>query len=416
MNEIDYNSLWLPYTQMQTANKPLKAAKTLGSRIILEDGKELVDGIASWWTACHGYNHPYIIQKAQKQLEIMPHIMFGGIVHQPALELSKRLCNILPGDLNKVFFSDSGSVSVEVALKIAVQFWINHNKKQKNKILSFFGGYHGDTFATMAICDPIEGMHSLFKNVITKQPVLPLPVPAHSKADFEKFLEKNHNNLAAIIIEPLVQGAGGMIFHTPETLQYLNKQCKRYDLLFILDEIFTGFGRTGSFFACDQADIIPDIITLSKALTGGTMALAATVTNDLIYNAFLSTQYEMALMHGPTFMGNPLGCACANASLDVFEQYSWRSNVEQIQFQLEKELAPCRNLPLVKNVRVLGAIGVVELYKLNDLEQLKQEFIKANVWIRPFRTIIYLTPAFTISPKDLSLLTHTIYNVLKHWQ
>lgn len=399
---------------MNNCNAPIVAKATHGSTIILNDGAKLIDGIASWWTACHGYNHPHIIKTVKKQLELMPHIMFGGIIHQPAIDLAKHLANLLPRDLNKVFFSESGSVSVEVALKIAAQFWLNQNNNIKNKIISFHGGYHGDTMATMAVCDPEEGMHNLFKNIIPHQYNIPLPDTSEKQKDFIQFLEKHHKTIAAILIEPLIQGAGGMLFHSPEILRFLRKQADHFEILLIFDEIFTGFGRTGSFFACEQADVIPDIITLSKALSGGTMALAATIAKEYIFDGFLSDSDQHALMHGPTFMANPLACSAANASLEVFDQYNWKNAVSSIERQMKKELTRCKNLKNVKDVRVKGAVAVVELYNISNLNRLKTKFIQQNVWIRPFRNIVYLTPSFTITPEELSLLTNSIYDVIKH--
>lgn len=399
---------------MNNCNAPIVAKATHGSTIILNDGAKLIDGIASWWTACHGYNHPHIIKTVKKQLELMPHIMFGGIIHQPAIDLAKHLANLLPGDLNKVFFSESGSVSVEVALKIAAQFWLNQNNNIKNKIISFHGGYHGDTMATMAVCDPEEGMHNLFKNIIPHQYNIPLPDTLEKQKDFIQFLEKHHQTIAAILIEPLIQGAGGMLFHSPEVLRFLRKQADHFEILLIFDEIFTGFGRTGSFFACEQANVIPDIITLSKALSGGTMALAATIAKEYIFDGFLSDSDQHALMHGPTFMANPLACSAANASLEIFDQYNWKNAVSCIETQMKKELIQCKNLKNVKDVRVKGAVAVVELYNISNLNRLKTKFIQQNVWIRPFRNIVYLTPSFTITPEELSLLTNSIYDVIKH--
>ncbi|EHD14900.1 adenosylmethionine-8-amino-7-oxononanoate aminotransferase [Commensalibacter intestini A911] len=405
-------NIWLPYTQMQTCNNPVIAQTTKGSVITLQDGTELIDGIASWWTACHGYNHPYIADHVQKQLQKMPHIMFGGIIHEPAITLSAKLAELLPGDLNKVFFTESGSVAVEVAMKMAIQFWLNQNKIEKTKILSFYGGYHGDTMAMMAVCDPEEGMHHLFKDVLPHQHIIQLPTTQELRQQFSDFLEKHHHEIAAILMEPLVQGAGGMLFHDPEQLSFLRQQADHYNILLIFDEIFTGLGRTGSFFACNQADIVPDIITLSKALSGGTMALAATIARECIFDGFLSDKESHALMHGPTFMANPLACSCANASLNLFEQYDWASNVKNIEAQLTQELAACLKLDIVKDVRVKGAIGVVELHKIDNMNLLKNKLLEHKVWIRPFRNIVYLTPAFTITTAELSQLTRAIYDVL----
>jgi adenosylmethionine-8-amino-7-oxononanoate aminotransferase len=405
--------LWLPYTQMKTAAAPLPVVATHGTRIKLADGRELIDGIASWWTACHGYNHPHIREAVTRQLEVMPHIMFGGLVHEPAARLAERLCALLPRPLDRVFFSDSGSVAVEVAMKMAVQFWLNQGETRRGKFLAFKGAYHGDTFATMSVCDPEEGMHALFSGVLPQQIIAELPTDAARQEAFERLLNKHGDELAGILVEPLVQGAGGMIFHEPEVLRHIRAGADRHGLLLILDEIFTGFGRTGTKFACEAAGIVPDIITLSKALTGGTLALAATIASTEVFEAFLSERPEHALMHGPTYMANPLACAAANASLDLFESEPRLVQVAKISAHLASGLEPCRDIPGVRDVRVKGAIGVVELEKISDISDLKRRFVEAAVWVRPFGTIVYLTPAFTIEDEDLSKLTSSIVSVLK---
>lgn len=410
--EQGWRHVWLPYAQMQTASLPLPVARTRDTRIILEDERELIDGIASWWTACHGYNHPHIRAAMARQLEALPHVMFGGLAQRPAYDLASRLAALLPGDLNRVFFTDSGSVAVEVALKIAVQARLNQGERGRTKILSFKGGYHGDTLGTMAICDPEEGMHSLFTGLLQEHPVLALPQDQKSIAAFEQFLARHHQTLAAIIVEPLVQGAGGMVFHEPHVLKRLRAAADEYGLTLIFDEIFTGFGRTGTMFAFEQAGVVPDIITLSKALTGGSSPLAATIATDRLFAAFLSDSPATALMHGPTFMAHALGCAAANASLDLFATEPRLAQVAAISAQLTKELEPCRALPGVKDVRVLGAIGVVQLEAIHNLAALKQALVAQGVWVRPFRDIVYLTPAFTISADDLTRLTRAIYKVL----
>lgn len=410
--EQGWPHVWLPYAQMQTAPLPLKVARTHGAQIYLEDGRTLVDGIASWWTACHGYNHPHIQAAMAKQLKTMPHVMFGGLAHQPAYDLATRLATLMPGDLNRVFFTDSGSVAVEVAIKIAVQARLNQGERGRTKILAFTGGYHGDTLGTMAICDPEEGMHGLFAGLLPEHPVVPLPCDPKSIAAFDGFLEREHKTLAAIIVEPLVQGAGGMVFHTPFVLQHLRRAADHYGLTLIFDEIFTGFGRTGTMFAFEQAGITPDIITLSKALTGGTSPLAATIATEKLFAAFLSDSPTTALMHGPTFMAHALGCAAANASLDLFATEPRLDQVAAISTQLAHELAPCQHLANVKDVRVMGAIGVVQLHELKNPSALREKLIAAGVWVRPFRDILYLTPAFTIQTYELSKLTKAIYAVL----
>jgi len=405
--------IWLPYTQMKTAGAPLAVARTQGARIALADGRMMIDGMASWWTACHGYNHPHIREAVARQLGTMPHVMFGGLVHEPALRLARRLAALLPGDLERVFFSDSGSVAVEVAMKLAIQYWRNKGHARRSKIIAFKGAYHGDTFATMAVCDPAEGMHRLFQDVMPAQIILDLPRDADSTARLEAALAQHADTVAAILVEPLVQGAGGMIFHAPDVLRRLRLLADRHDLLLIFDEIFTGFGRTGSLFACTEADVIPDIVTLSKALTGGTMALAATVARKKIFDAFWSDDPDAALMHGPTYMANPLACAAANASLDLFEDGERLRQVASIAAALAEGLAPCRAFKGVRDVRVKGAIGVVEMEGEMDLEEVKRRFVAKGVFVRPFGRIIYLTPAFTIAPEELQLLTDTIIAVVR---
>jgi adenosylmethionine-8-amino-7-oxononanoate aminotransferase len=404
--------IWLPYTQMKTANAPLAAVRTSGTRITLADGRELVDGIASWWTACHGYNNPHIRETVQRQLEAMPHVMLGGLVHEQALTLARRLCDLLPENLTRVFFSDSGSVAVEVAMKMAVQYWLNKGMRGRTKMLAFKGGYHGDTIATMAVCDPEEGMHALFAGTLPQHHVIDLPRDEESIAAFDAFLERHAEDTAAILVEPLVQGAGGMLFHDPRVLQHLRKAADKYNLLLIFDEIFTGFGRTGPMFALEAAEIAPDIVTLGKGLTGGTLPLAATVASRKIFDAFWSNDPMHALMHGPTFMGNALACAAANASLDLFAREPRLLQSAEIGNAMGKQLGRCIGMKGVKDVRVKGAIGVVELERMPDMSALKTALVDQGVWVRPFRNIVYLTPALTIDSEDLSKLTTAIVSVV----
>jgi len=366
------DAVWLPYAALKGADQ-LEVVGTQGSIITLADGRRLIDGIASWWTACHGYNHPHIRQAVERQLAAFPHVMFGGLGHAPAWRLA-----------------DTG----------------------RTRCLAFKGAYHGDTFATMAVCDPEEGMHSLFAAHLAKHDIIGLPTEPLSTAAFHAHLAAHAQNLAAILVEPLVQGAGGMIFHAPAVLRVLREAADRYGLPLIFDEIFTGFGRTGTMFACEQAGVAPDIITLSKALTGGTMALAATVANRKIVDAFWSDDPKRALMHGPTYMANPLACSAANASLDLFESDPRLSQVAAISAQLKAELEPFRNLPNVCDVRVMGAIGVVQLDSIDDLPALKSRLLAQNIWVRPFRDIIYLTPAFTITETELTHLTSGVRRVV----
>ena len=405
--------IWLPYAQMKTVAPPLAVTATHGSRIRLTDGRELIDGIASWWTACHGYNHPHIRAAVERQLAAMPHVMFGGLVHEPALTLARRLVGLLgPGDLDRVFFSDSGSVAVEVALKMAVQYWGNQGRRSRARFLAFTGGYHGDTTGAMAVSDPQGSMHAAFRGLLPEQITVDLPIDERSTAAFETALKRHADEVAAIIVEPLVQGAGGMRFHDAQMLRTLRAAADHYELLLIFDEIFTGFGRTGALFAFQAAGVVPDIVTLSKALTGGTLPLAATIAAKKVFEAFWSDDPAQALMHGPTFMANPLACAAANASLDLFEREPRLDQVAKISQLLKAGLEPCRKLPGVKDVRVKGAIGVVELERIEDLNTLRQRFVAEGVFIRPFGTVVYLTPAFTIAEDDLARLTDAVRRVL----
>jgi adenosylmethionine---8-amino-7-oxononanoate aminotransferase len=403
---------WLPYAQMKTATLPLAAVATRGSTIVLADGRELIDGIASWWTACHGYNHPHIRTAIERQLADMPHVMFGGVVHEPALTLARRLAAMLGGGLDRVFFSDSGSVAVEVALKMAAQYWVNKGVRGRTRMVAFNGGYHGDTTGAMAVSDPRNGFHAAFRGLLPQQIMADLPVDEASTAALEEVLAQRAGEIAAIIVEPLVQGAGGMRFHDARVLNTLRVLADRYELLLIFDEIFTGFLRTGAMFAFQEASVVPDIITLSKALTGGTLPLAATVARKKVFEAFWSDDPENALMHGPTFMANALACAAANASLDLFEREPRRGQVAKIEAALRAGLEPCRKLPGVTDVRVNGAIGVIELARIENLNALRQHFIAEGVFIRPFGNIVYLTPAFTITEDELAKLIDAIRRVL----
>jgi adenosylmethionine-8-amino-7-oxononanoate aminotransferase len=404
--------VWLPYAQMKTASPPVPVASTAGVRIVLADGSELIDGIASWWTACHGYNHPSIKQAVEAQLATMPHVMFGGLVHEQALRLARRLARMLPGNLERVFFSDSGSVAVEVALKMAAQYWANNGLRGKNRFVAFKNGYHGDTAGAMAVTDTGTGMHATFQGVVAAHHVAALPDERDAIEALEDLFDKHGDTIAGIIIEPLVQGAGGMKFHDPDILRRLRTLAERHGTLLIFDEIFTGFGRTGRMFACEEADVCPDIIVLSKALTGGTLPLAATIATRKIFDAFWSDDPKKALMHGPTYMANALACAAANASLDLFEQEPRLRQVREIAEMLEKGLAPCGELRRVKNVRVKGAIGVVELDRIDDLNALRLQFLGEGVFIRPIENVVYLTPAFTISENELSTLTDAVCRVV----
>ena len=398
---------------MKTATPPLPVVRSHGSRLELADGRSLIDGVASWWTACHGYNHPHIARAVRAQLDAMPHVMFGGLIHEPALTLARRLAALLGPGLDRVFYTDSGSVAVEVAMKMALQYWLNQGERGRGRFLAFKGGYHGDTFGTMAVCDPEEGMHSLFRGMLAEHDIVALPRDEAGEAELDAFLARRGPQLAGILVEPLVQGAGGMLMHDPEVLRRLRRLADRHGLLLIYDEIFTGFGRTGTMFAYEQAGARPDIITLSKALTGGTLPLAATVASSRVFDAFWSDDPSHALMHGPTFMGNALACAAANASLDLFEREPRLDQARAICAALEQGLAPCRELPWVRDVRVLGAIGAVELDGIADREALKRRLVEAGVWVRPFGNVVYLTPALTIAADELAVLTGAVSDVLR---
>jgi adenosylmethionine---8-amino-7-oxononanoate aminotransferase len=404
--------VWLPYAQMKTAPLPLPVVRTEGCRIVLADGRELIDGIASWWTACHGYSHPHIRAAVERQLARIPHVMLGGLVHEQALTLARRLAELLPGDLERVFFSESGSVAVEIAMKMAVQFALNRGERSRGKFVAFTGGYHGDTAGAMAVCDPQAGMHALFQGLLPEHHVVALPQDETTTAALHQVLERHAGELAGIIVEPLVQGAGGMRFHDARVLRVLRQAADRYGLLLIFDEIFTGFGRAGSMFAGEEAGVVPDIMTLSKALTGGTLPLAATIARRHVFEAFWSDDPMHALMHGPTYMGNALACAAAHASLDLFEWEPRLQQVANIGRALERGLAPCRDLFGVRDVRVKGAIGVVELERIDDRDALRRRFVEEGVFVRPFGSVVYLTPAFTIEQRELAMLTRTVVKVL----
>ena len=410
---LSLDHVWLPYTQMATAPLPLAVVGAAGSRIELADGRTLIDGIASWWTACHGYNHPHIRAAVAAQLDRLPHVMFAGLGHEPAYTLAARLAKMLPGDLDHVFFSESGSVAVEIALKMAVQFWRKRGQ-DRHRFIAFRHGYHGDTLGALSVTDPASGFHDAFAGYRASQLFADLPRTAAERSEFERLLAAHRHEVAAVIVEPLVQGAGGMRFHDAETLACIRAACDRHDMLLIADEIMTGFGRTGSLFACqgnDGAGIVPDLVCLSKALTGGTLPLAATVATARLFDAFRSERAEDAFMHGPTFMANPLACAAANASLDLFEREPRLDQVAAIAARMHAGLEPCRALPGVVDVRVMGAIGVVQL-ETNEASALRPAFVERGVWLRPFGDIVYLAPPFTIEPEDLATLTAAICDVV----
>ena len=397
-------AVWPPYARFGADALPVVAAS--GVRLTLADGRELIDGVANWWSACHGHGHPHIKAAIAAQLERFPHVMFAGLAHESAYRLADRLTRLVPGDFSKVFFTESGSVSVEVAMKIALQHAMITGRRYATRFLSFRGGYHGDTLATMPLCDPEEGMHAMYAGVFNPALLADLPEDEATTGALDRLLADSAREIAAVVVEPLVQGAGGMKMHGPETLRTIRRLCDRHGVLLIFDEIFTGFGRTGTMFAFEQADAAPDILCLSKALSGGTLPLAATLARRPIAEAFERDHPAAVLMHGPTYMANALACAAANASLDLFETEPRLQQVAGIEAQLKAELERCRALPGVVEVRVKGAIGVVQLDRETD--GLRDSFPPLGVWIRPFRDIVYLTPPLTIGEADLSRLTAAI--------
>ncbi|OQK18162.1 adenosylmethionine-8-amino-7-oxononanoate aminotransferase [Methyloprofundus sedimenti] len=416
--EQDRQHVWHPYSAIQadTPIYPVKSAQ--GVRITLMDGRVLIDGMSSWWSAIHGYNHPVLNQAISTQLHDMAHIMFGGLTHQPAVDLALQLVKITPEPLQTVFFADSGSVAIEVAMKMAIQYWYAKNQSQKAKLLTIRHGYHGDTFGAMSVSDPVNGMHSLFANTLIKQLFAAAPNCTFTQpctpediAPLENQLKENHAQIAAIILEPIVQGAGGMRFYSPEYLQQVRELCTQYDVLLIVDEIATGFGRTGKLFACEHAEIAPDILCLGKALTGGYMTLAATLATQEIADTIRLGEPGL-FMHGPTFMANPLACATALASLKLLLNSPWQQTVRTIEQTLATGLQACAHYAHVKDVRVLGAIGVIELHHPVDLKTLQPKFVDAGVWVRPFNKLIYLMPPFIISSTELNQLIDAVLKVV----
>ena len=388
---------------------------TQGVELQLEDGRTLIDGTSSWWTACHGYNHPEIRQAVVDQLQRMPHVMLGGLIHEPIERLAAELAKLLPGALNWCFFSESGSVSVEVALKMAVQYWRNRGQSSRHRFVCFRFGYHGDTTGAMAVCDPEEGMHKLFSGLLPQHLFTDLPQTEDGFKALGQLLDKHQGECAGLIMEPLVQAAGGMKFHSADTLARIAALCRDHDVLLILDEIATGFGRTGSLFACEQASVVPDIVTLSKAITGGTLPLAVTVASDRIFDGFLSEDPDKALMHGPTFSGNPLGAAAALASLELFKREPRLSQVQAIEAACRAGLEGLGELPNVIDVRVLGAIAVVQLGQAVNLDRMRSRFVDLGVWVRPFGDVVYLMPPFTIDEDSLDRLLNAVSQVVKEY-